>query len=148
MIANKTDFIGSLLLLVLGIAILAIALTYNVGTATRMGPGYFPMVLGGLMIALALFVGVASLRRSAAAPAEIAWRPFAAVTASLAGFVVAMAYGGLFPAVVATVLISSLGDARSQPIPALLLAAGVAIAAWLLFARGLGMPIPLFKVAF
>ena len=154
MTVNKVDLVGGLSLFALGAAILAIALTYNIGSATRMGPGYFPMVLGGLMMVLAALIALAALRPQPAAPepdaepVTVSWRPMIAVLLSIVGFMVGMAYGGLLPAVFLTVIISSLGDAKSRWLGIAVLCVALPFATWLIFSRGLGMPIPLIKVPF
>ena len=135
MTVNKVDLVGGLCLFALGAAILAIALTYNIGSATRMGPGYFPMVLGGLMMVLAALIALAALRPKPAAPepdaepVTVSWRPMIAVLLS-------------------TVIISSLGDAKSRWLGIAVLCVALPFATWLIFSRGLGMPIPLIKVPF
>lgn len=149
MTINKIDVIGGLCLFALGTAILSIALTYQVGTATRMGPGYFPMMLGGIMMVLAILITISGFRNAGGGePVEISWRPMFAVLLSVAGFMVGLAFGGLLPAVVLTVAISSLGDSSSRWPGILMLCIVLPIAAWALFSLGLGMPIPLFKAPF
>ena len=45
-IKSQKDFFAGLLFLALGVAFALGARTYNVGTGARMGPGYFPLMLG------------------------------------------------------------------------------------------------------
>ena len=45
-IKSQKDFFAGLLFLALGVAFAWGATTYNVGTGARMGPGYFPLMLG------------------------------------------------------------------------------------------------------
>ena len=63
-IKSQKDFFAGLLFMALGIAFALGARTYNVGTGVRMGPGYFPLmlgivlaVLGAIEIVKALVVG-------------------------------------------------------------------------------------------
>ena len=56
-IRNPKDFWAGLLYVVLGLAAVYIAQDYEMGTATRMGPGYFPTLLGGFLA----LIGVVSL---------------------------------------------------------------------------------------
>ena len=52
MIKSQKDFFAGLLFLVLGVAFALGAQTYNVGTGARMGPGYFPLMLGVVLALL------------------------------------------------------------------------------------------------
>ena len=49
---NQKDFFSGLLFLLLGVAFAWTASTYTIGTAARMGPGYFPLLLGALLTLL------------------------------------------------------------------------------------------------
>jgi hypothetical protein len=51
-IKSQKDFFSGLLFMAVGIAFAWGATTYSVGTGARMGPGYFPLVLGVLMAVL------------------------------------------------------------------------------------------------
>lgn len=55
-IKSQKDFFAGLMFMVVGIAFAWGATTYNVGDAARMGPGYFPLVLGVLLSALGAFI--------------------------------------------------------------------------------------------
>ena len=46
---NNQDFFAGLLFIVVGVLAMVIAQNYPFGSALRMGPGYFPTVLGGIM---------------------------------------------------------------------------------------------------
>ena len=56
------DFFAGLLYIVTGAVAMFIARDYPFGSALRMGPGYFPTVLGGIMIAFGLYVLALGLR--------------------------------------------------------------------------------------
>jgi Tripartite tricarboxylate transporter TctB family len=52
LIKSQKDFFAGLLFMALGIAFALGARTYNVGTGARMGPGYFPLMLGVVLAIL------------------------------------------------------------------------------------------------
>lgn len=64
-IKSQKDFFAGLMYLVVGLAFAIGAIDYNVGTAARMGPGYFPLILGVL---LALIGVVIALKATASGP--------------------------------------------------------------------------------
>ncbi len=57
-IQSQKDFFSGLMFMAVGVAFAWGATSYNVGTGARMGPGYFPLVLGVLMAVLGLVVAV------------------------------------------------------------------------------------------
>ena len=61
-VRSPKDLISGLMFIVIGIGAIAIASNYTLGTAARMGPGYFPRILGILMIALGAILALRSLR--------------------------------------------------------------------------------------
>ena len=71
-IKNGKDFWSGLMFIGFGAAFFIIARNYNMGTALRMGPSYFPTVLGGILIVL----GAATLGRSFFSSIEHSWRLF------------------------------------------------------------------------
>lgn len=138
------DLIGGALLLSLGVWFMVRSLQMNVGTSTAMGPGYYPMLASGVMIGLALLIALSSIFRPGDAP-DVSWRPLVSVSASIFSFAVVMDFLGLMPAIFSTVVIAALADRRSRVLPTLLLAAGLCVAAYILFITLLGMPMQPFK---
>lgn len=55
-IKSQKDFFAGVMFTVVGVAFAWGATTYNVGTGARMGPGYFPLMLGVVMAILGLFI--------------------------------------------------------------------------------------------
>jgi len=62
-LANNKDVWAGLMLIAIGAAAIFVARNYPFGTALRMGPGFFPVVLGGLLIAFGLAVLAIGLRQ-------------------------------------------------------------------------------------
>ena len=61
-IRNNRDVWAGVMLIVTGAAAVIIARDYAFGTALRMGPGYFPSVLGGLLVLFGLYLVAQGLR--------------------------------------------------------------------------------------
>ena len=55
-IKSQKDFFAGLMFLVVGIAFAWGATNYNIGEGARMGPGYFPLMLGILLALIGLFI--------------------------------------------------------------------------------------------
>ena len=62
---ERKDFWSGLLLIVTGAGAIFIARNYAFGSSLRMGPGYFPTVLGGLLIVFGLYIAAMGLRSDA-----------------------------------------------------------------------------------
>jgi hypothetical protein len=141
---NWQELIGGLVVMSLGAAFLWMSLEYRMGTARRMGPGYFPHALAWILIGLGLIQTLLAARGQRGFP-EVDWRAAAAVLLAIAAFGVSLVTVGLGPAIVLTVLISGLGDRRSTLLQSLGLAAGMAVFCWLVFSVMLGLPLPLVR---
>lgn len=141
------DAIGGLLLVGIGLFFLLGALDMRVGEARRMGPGYFPMVLGIIGMILGAIIAIPALMRPGVLPG-VNWRPFFAVMTAILVFALVMPKTGLLPAVFATVVVASFGDPRSRLWQTVLLAAGLAAATWVVFIYGLGLPMIVYRMPF
>ena len=131
------------LLALIGIGAFVIGLGYDFGSARRMGPGYFPVVLSAILTMLALSEVVSALRRPEAQSLD--WRPLLAILAGVAGFAVTMYLFGMIPAFFVVIGLSALSERSYGWVPALVLASATSVGAWLLFSRLLGMTLPLFQ---
>lgn len=143
---NKRELYASGLMMLIGIGTVAGALNYDVNSLERMGPGYFPLMLGvALMIVSALmFVSTEPAGEGEARRAP-SLRALLFVAAGIVAFIVFGRYGGLVPASFAIVLLSALGDESNSLTSALALAVGMTVAAVAVFHFGLQMQFPLFR---
>ncbi len=139
------DFIGGVLLLSFGLFFVIVAAGMDVGTAASMGPGYFPLLAGGILLILAVIMVGQALVRAGPVPRP-EWRPFFSVSVGIVIFAIAMDYLGLLPAIFAGVIASAIADPRSRPLPTLLLAVGLCAGAWLVFIYALRLPMQAQKV--
>ena len=132
---------------------LGVGLTLEFGTARRMGPGYFPVVLSGILLILALSEIVMGLLKpdtsnEIAPNPSIDWRPLIAILAAVAAFAIVIPLFGLIPAFLVVVSLSALSEQGYGWKPALILSVVSGFGAWLLFSKFLGMTLPLFQLGF
>ncbi|WP_048439107.1 tripartite tricarboxylate transporter TctB family protein [Caenimonas sp. SL110] len=95
-IKSQKDFFSGLMFLVVGIAFAWGATTYNVGTGARMGPGYFPLVLGVLLAgigAFTIFEAMVVETEDGEPIGKFAWRPLGFIIGS--NIVFGILLGGL-----------------------------------------------------
>ena len=103
------DFLSGLMFIAFGLAALYFGRKLALGTAVRMGPGYVPSMLAYIMMGLGFLITIVALV-TASEPAEAPkWKPITLVTIGIVVFALLFERAGLFPALVALILISSAG---------------------------------------
>jgi putative tricarboxylic transport membrane protein len=149
-LANAQDFWCGVFFVALGALAMYLARDYAMGDALSMGPGYFPMWLGGIMIclgvAIASFAFVRELPESEAAEfRDWGLRPWLVLPASLAAYAMLMdADAGFAPSLFVLIIGCALAHKDVRWRETLLLAVVVTAAAVAIFSYGIGMPYPLF----
>jgi|SRR5215467_6248855 len=140
---NSKDFWGGLTLIAIGVAALVIARDYPFGTTLRMGPGYFPIVLGVLLTLFGLVISARGLYRSE--PVEGGWslRALVLVPLSLVLFGVLMDHAGFIPALAVLIFGSAAGGSEFKPGEVALLTVVLIAFSVVVFIWGLGLPYPL-----
>ena len=138
------DLVAGLIFVAFGLAFAGIALTYDLGSALRMGPGYFPLLLGCLLVLLGMAITVEGLVRGEDAPiGAIPWRGLLFLTAAVLVFGFSVRRLGMAPALFLAVLLAAFSSERTSVLAALAMAAGLTVVCVLIFVEGLGMPVPL-----
>jgi hypothetical protein len=141
-LANKDVWAG-LMLIGIGAGVMAIARNYDFGTALRMGPGYFPMVLGGILIVFGLYLAACGLRSSEAIEGSWSLRALIVLPLSLVLFGVLMERAGFIPALLVLILASATASAQFRLVEVLLFSVALTALAVAVFVLGLGLPYPL-----
>lgn len=107
-IGNKKDFLSGLVLVGFGLVALLIARNYRMGTAFRMGSGYFPVLLSSLLIVIGMTVTALAFKSGEVKLPKVAWRPLIMVSAAVALFGLILKGAGLLLATFAMVVVSRL----------------------------------------
>jgi hypothetical protein len=143
-IRDSGGFVAGLLFLFVGLAAIVIASGYTVGSALHMGPGYFPVALGVLLVV----VGLASVFRAlvvASVGAErIAVRPLLVIGAAVVVFAGGIDRVGLVPTVFVSAFLGCMGGSKPRVLEAGLIAACLSGLAAGIFFYGLKLPFSLF----
>jgi hypothetical protein len=154
-IKSQKDFFSGLMFIVVGVAFAWGATTYNVGEGARMGPGYFPLMLGivlALIGAIVLFTSLVVEVEGGEKIGKWAWRPLFFIIAANLAFGVLLAglpsigvpAMGLIAAIYGLTLISSMADGKFHLRPTLILATILAIGSYLAFIVLLKLQIPVW----
>jgi hypothetical protein len=145
--ADRVDLLAGLLAALFGACFVVGAFDYQIGTARRMGPGFLPLALGGIGVALGLLTMLNALGRDGRLPG-LSWRPMLAVVASIGVFALLLEPLGLMPTLFLTVVVASFGDPDLRPRATVTVALLVCLACWLIFLVGIDLPIPAFRSPF
>jgi hypothetical protein len=143
-IRSEKDFGAGLLYLGFACAALWIGRNYPLGTAGRMGPGYFPIALAGVLALIGAVSLIRSFLQTGPAITRVAWKPLSLVLAATALFGALINTAGLVIALTVLVLVSAAASAhfRFDWRAALGLIVLVVFCS-LVFVMGLGVPAPL-----
>jgi Tripartite tricarboxylate transporter TctB family len=144
---NARDITFGILLIVLSILGLYFNQEYELGSASRMGPGYMPMLVLGLLGIFGVGLLITGARNGPDPLENWAWRELGLVLSAMTVFGAFLQLLGLALSVGALVMISSFAD-RSQTLKgALGLSAIMIVLCWFVFNLGLNLGIPFLPPA-
>jgi hypothetical protein len=139
------DFWAGLMFIAFGLAFMIIALkNYQLGTAVRMGPGYFPTVLGGIITVLGALILVGSLAIEGPKVPKFHFRPMIFVLAGCLVFAYALKLVGLIVSIFLLVLISAFGGHEFKWKEVTILGVVLAVFSVFVFVKGLTLPFPIW----
>ncbi len=144
-LSKNKDFWAGVMLIAIGAAAMFIAREYRFGSTLRMGPGFFPTVLGGILIVFGVFVAAIGMRSGEKIQGRVSLRALTLLPLSLILFGVLMERVGFVPALVALVFVAAASGREFKLIEVLLLTGILTLASLALFIWGLGLPYPLLK---
>ena len=140
---NNRDFWAGVMLIATGATAVIIARNYNFGTSLRMGPGYFPTVLGSVLVLFGLYLMATGLKRNDKIEGGWPLRPLIVLPLSLVLFGVLMDRAGFVPALAVLIFGSAAAGTDFRPLEILLLTVVLTAFSVALFVWGIGLPYPL-----
>ena len=148
-IKSPKDFWSGLMFVATGLFFAIWAVThYQMGTAVRMGPAYFPAMLGGLLIVLGLMIFAGSLAIEGPAVPPFIFRPLLMISLGLVLYGYLMKPLGLVGATAALVYVGALGGHEYRWKEVTILYVILILFSWLVFVKGLSLPFPLWPAAY
>lgn len=117
--------------------------TLPVGQASAMGPGYFPIVLGGLLFALGAGICLAGQNRSAISLPPVSWRGVILITSTALFFGATVRGLGFAPSLLVASFMAALATGQLKPRSALLLSVVLTSCNVAIFVFALRLPYPL-----
>lgn len=147
-IRHPKDFLSGVIFIALGLGFLYIAQDYRMGTATRMGPGYFPSILAGILTLIGLITSLRALFRDGEKVEGFAWKPLVIVLVGTVLFGVLVRDAGLIVALLAYIGITATASIYFHWRPTLMMAVGLTVFSVIIFIKALGLPIPMIGAWF
>ena len=154
-IKSEKDFYSGLMFAVVGGAFAIGATNYNIGTGARMGPGYFPLLLGILLAVIGMVImvqGITSKSKTGDKLGSVAWRPLIFIIGAnvLFGILLAglPAFGvpamGMIVAIYGLTIVASLAGEKFKLIEALIVATILSILSYGAFVKLLNLQFPVW----
>lgn len=151
----KQKYYSAAFVLLIGVATALGSLEYSLGTMGRMGPGYFPLLLGILLAVIGILIVVTpdspdetradANREPFGVVVRRRIRPWVAAVGGIIAFIVVGKYGGLIPATFVLIFGAALGDPKNSLKASFCLAVGVVAFAIAAFHYGLQLQFPLLS---
>ncbi len=143
-IRNPKDFWSGALFIAIGVGTIVVSARYALGTAARMGPGYFPRILGLLLIAIGIVLAVRATRTAGGSVPRVHWRPLLIVLGSVVLFGAIVHIVGVALSTVMLIVVASAASREFRPRESLI--AGIVLAALAVgvFVIGLQLQLPIW----
>ena len=143
--AARKDLLAGGTFVVIGLAFAITSSTYEIGSLLRMGPGYYPLVLGSVLVLLGIMIAVSGFfAGSGEEIGSVPWKAMALLVAALLFFGFTVRGLGIVPALLVTVFLSGMAGHRARVIPAAVIAVSLTALSVLIFVILLQLRLPYF----
>lgn len=141
---NSWEIAAALVVFFLGAFLAWHGSSYPIGSLNRMGPGFFPLGLGIILMGFGVAL-VLEVKRSDTPPPDLKIRPFVMIGAGLVAFVLMLDRFGLVPATITLIVLSALAERPVRPRAIVGTAIVVASIGYFVFLRGFGLQLDAFR---
>ena len=145
-VRNQRDFWSAAMFVIFGLLFIVWSMDYQFGTAQRMGPGYFPTVLGALLIGLGVLVGLPTVKAGSVATQveKIGWRGLLVILGAVVLYAVLLPRLGFVAALVVLVILSAMASEEFAWRETLISVAVLGVCSYLVFVKGLDLQFPVW----
>jgi hypothetical protein len=144
-LSNNKRFLSGIMFLFIGAVAIYIAKDYPMGSALRMGPGYFPIVLGGIIGLFGIWELIIGILKPDPVKGNWSLRALLILPTSAVIFGVLMEKAGFVVAMIVLIYVSAFSSKEFRFWEVTALAVGLTAASVGLFIYGLGLPYPLWS---
>lgn len=142
---SRKDILSGLVFIGFALAFGIGALDYPIGSALRMGAGYFPLVLSAILGAFGIAILIKGLMHKGAIESlgVVPWRGSLLILGAVFFFGFCLTGLGFMPTLFVTVFASALASRSMSVLGAAALGLGMVVLCYVIFVEGLGVTIPL-----
>ncbi len=142
---NHHDLWAGLMFIAFGIAFMVFSQQYQLGTAAKMGPGYFPTILGALLALLGAAISFSAFSKHTprAKVAKVGWRELGLILLAVILFAATLPSMGIVIALLVLVFVSSLASHEFSVKYTLIGTVVLLIITYVVFVKGLELQFPL-----
>jgi hypothetical protein len=141
---DKANLACGVLLILAGLFFAYQSIELELGTAFRMGPGYFPFILACALMLFGAIILFQAFRVEGEPIGPIAWRGIVFILAAPIFFGITVRGLGFVPSLFFAALIAAFASHKMKPLTAIILAALLTIFSIAVFSYGLGLPFQRF----
>lgn len=141
-ICSPKDFWSGLIYVFFGLSAVIIARDYDMGTALKMGPAYFPTLLGWLLAGIGAISVLRGFLVRGTPVGGFAFKALLMIVGATVLFGLTVRGAGMAIALPILVIFSAAASKRFRPLATLLMATGLTLFCVLVFLKGLGVPLP------
>ena len=143
---NKQDFWSGVMFIVIGLGFAWKATSYSMGTAARMGPGYFPHWLGIIMAILGAVIVLTAIRPKAVETSidKLDFKILGIIIGAIVVFALSLRPIGLLISLFLLVAISSFASHEHSWKVTVANATFLVLLCWLSFVKGLKLVFPIW----
>ncbi|MGE0150667.1 MAG: tripartite tricarboxylate transporter TctB family protein [Parvibaculaceae bacterium] len=148
--SNTKDIASGAFFILAGLFYGALTLSnLRIGQALNMGPGYFPIVLSGLLVVMGAVVAFRGLTTGSGQPfGVVAWRGAIVITVAIVVFTLTFEWLGILVSSALTAYIACFSSSDMRPLKALFVSLGISVFCTLIFHYLIRLPVPLFGSVF
>jgi Tripartite tricarboxylate transporter TctB family len=143
-IRSPKDFWAGLIFVGIGLAFIALASQYRLGTMHRMGPAMFPILVGALLAVLGAIIALRAFVLAGDPVPRFYARPIGVSLLAIVLFGLALQWLGLVAAIAVLVLVGAQAARDVRPLETVALAAVMIVFSVAVFVWLLGLPLPLW----
>lgn len=142
------DALAGLVFVAFGLGFGVGATSYEIGSPVRMGPGYVPLLLGGILVVLGIAIIVKGFVDPETEPiGTVPWRATIVLFAAVVIFGLAVRPLGLVPATLVAAGLAVVASRKASPVSVVAIAIGLTALCVVIFAFALSLRLPLFGPA-
>lgn len=136
---NHRDMWAGVMFFTFGIVFIILSQQYQMGSAARMGPAYFPTVLGGLLALLGFVIFITAFARSnnEARLQSVGWRELTLVLVSVALFAALLPSMGMVVSILVLIIVAALAGHEFRLRESVISAVVLTVMSYLVFVVGL-----------